>query len=74
MERTKYFGDITIQSKGDDDFRSFANVCDSKGKCWELRAYGKTVTEAAQNAWDRYLEDEKFWGDYGYVLHSKGKR
>ena len=69
MKKKKYFGDITVQSKDDkEDFRSFAHVRDSKGKWWELRGYGRTVGDAAQNAWARYMEDEKTWDCCGYTI------
>ena len=62
-----YFGDITIQSKDDiEDFRAYAHVRDSDGDWWELRGYGRTAGEAAQNAWDRYKKGEDHWDEYGY--------
>lgn len=62
------FVNITVQSKDDkEDFRAFAHVIDSDGDWWELRGYGKTAGEAAQNAWDRYKEGEENWAEYGYT-------
>jgi hypothetical protein len=43
----KYFGNIVIQQKSEDDFRSFAHVCDSIGQWWELRGYGKTPSDTS---------------------------
>ena len=64
----KYFGNIVVQSKDDlEDFRSFAHVQDEDGNWWELRGYGRTAGEAAQNAWNRYQEPTEEWEFFGYT-------
>jgi len=62
----KQFGAVVIQAT-DNNFCSFAHVTDDSGKTWELRGYGETIGEAADQAWNRFMEDEKRWTNYGFV-------
>lgn len=51
----KSFGQLIIQSKDDkEDWRSFVNFKDNKGKIMEHRGYGKNAQEAAIDALDKY--------------------
>jgi hypothetical protein len=71
------FLNIVIQCKFDEkdkDFRSFAHVMDSDGDTWELRGYGSTAAEAAQEAWKAYRTGEKFWDVYGYCIKRKRRK
>lgn len=60
-----HFLKIVIQSKGKitedsdkEDFRSFLQWADSEEMMvYELRGYGETPGEAADDAWSRYKED-----------------
>lgn len=68
----KYFGNIVIQEKCPIDFRSFAYARDEDDNQWELRGYGSTVAEAAQDAWNRYADYEN-WDVYGYIINDENK-
>lgn len=70
MKRT-YFGNIVVHCKLNDnsgDFRAFAHVRDSSGDWWELRGYGKTAGEAADDAWRLYKLPEDDWEYHGYTI------
>lgn len=64
-----HFLQIVIQSKGpitkdsrQEDFRSFLQFADSETmRVYELRGYGYTAGESADNAWRRYNEDPWFY-------------
>jgi hypothetical protein len=59
---------IVIQSKSDtEDFRAFCHCVDANGIKWELRGYGNTVSEAAEDAWNCYKDDTN-WESHGYVV------
>ena len=63
-----HFQNISIQSKDDDeDWRSFVHCTDVYGNRWELRGYGETAGEAADDGWKNYL-DKDDWDIYGYVI------
>lgn len=62
-----HFLNITIQCKGTDDFRSFLNWADSETmKLYQLRGYGSTPGEAADNAWSKYVDDRN-----SYIEHEE---
>jgi hypothetical protein len=57
---------MIIQSKDDkEDFRGFVYCVDDEGNHWELRSYGKSAQEAADNGWKRYLSDT--WSVFGCI-------
>lgn len=62
-----HFLSITVTQKGadvDKDWRAFLNWGDSETKtCYQLRGYGQTPGEAADDAWRRYKEDRDFYAD-----------
>jgi hypothetical protein len=64
----KHFYQIIIQSKYDiEDFRAFCHCVDTDGIKWELRGYGNTAGEAAEDAWNCYKDDTN-WDFHGYVV------
>lgn len=68
-KRRMTFQDIVIQSKDDkEDFRAFLHCKDSDGSSWEIRGYGSTAGQAADDAWERYQTGEDHWSCYGYVV------
>lgn len=63
------FQNIVIQSKDDrEDFRAFLHCTDTAGFAWELRGYGKTAGEAADDAWRKYKAGEDTWENTGVIL------
>ena len=56
------FLNITIQQKSTNDWRSFLSWADSSTMTrYELRGYGATPAEAADDAWNRYNEDRELY-------------
>ena len=65
------FQNMVIQSKDDkEDFRAFVHCTDENGDMWELRGYGKTAAEAAEYAWDAYVDGSYYWDVYGNIIKS----
>ena len=61
------FLNILIQSKSTNDFRSFLSFGDvEKNMVYEIRGYGKTAGEAADDAWNKYKTD-----CHSYVWHER---
>lgn len=65
-----HFLNITIQCKSNDDWRAFLHWADSSTMTrYELRGYGTTPAEAADDAWknyngehrELYITDEGLW-------------
>jgi hypothetical protein len=57
-----HFLNITIQSKASDDWRAFLDWADDSTMTrYQLRGYGSTPGEAADDAWKRYNEDRDFY-------------
>lgn len=57
-----HFLKITIQHKGDNDFRAFLDWADGDTMTvYQLRGYGDTPGKAADDAWTRYNEDRDFY-------------
>lgn len=57
-----HFINITIQSKGVDDWRAFLDWGDDKYMMrYQLRGYGATPGQAADDAWSKYTEDRDFY-------------
>ena len=62
-----HFLNITIQSKGVDDFRSFLDWADSDTMTrYQLRGYGDTPGKSADDAWTKYHEDRD-----SYISHEE---
>jgi hypothetical protein len=60
-----HFLRITIQEKGNNDFRAFLEWADRKTmSLYEIRGYGDTPGKAADNAYAEYIEDREFYSDY----------
>mgnify|MGYP006908381114 CR=1 FL=1 len=61
---------ITVQEKSrGEDYRAFAHVVDESGDQWELRGYGPSPGEAADDAFRAYLQED--WSVHGYVVTRK---
>lgn len=62
-----HFLNITITQKGadvDKDWRAFLDWVDSETMTrYQLRGYGETPGEAADDAWQRYNTDRDFFAD-----------
>lgn len=58
---------ITVQQKGadvDKDWRAFLDWADSETMTrYQLRGYGETPGEAADDAWQKYKTDRDFFVD-----------
>lgn len=53
---------ITIQQKSGDDWRAFLDWASSKTMLrYQLRGYGSTPGEAADDAWAKYNDDRDFY-------------
>lgn len=53
-----HFLNITVQCKGKDDFRAFLDWADDETMTrYQLRGYGESPGEAADDAWAKYNED-----------------
>ena len=64
--KSKRFVQVQVQEKGVDDWRGFCSAIDSDGCRWELRGYGKTVGEAASDAYQAFQKEEADWNIHGY--------
>ena len=57
-----HFLNITIQQKSNDDWRAFLHWADSSTMTrYELRGYGATPAEAANDAWKKYNDDRDLY-------------
>lgn len=57
-----HFLNITIQQKSDNDWRSFLDWADSTTMTrYQLRGYGSSPSEAADDAWTKYTQDRDFY-------------
>lgn len=57
-----HFLNITIQCKGPDDWRSFLDWADGETMVrYQLRGYGATPGDSADDAWAKYNEDRDFY-------------
>ncbi len=62
-----HFLSITIQSKSENDFRSFLDWADDKSMIrYQLRGYGDSPSAAANDAWVKYIEDRD-----SYITHEE---
>jgi hypothetical protein len=60
-----HFLDITIQCKGSNDFRAFLDWADDQLMMrYQLRGYGSTPGQAADDAWRRYTENRDSYIEY----------
>ena len=64
-----HFLHITIQEKGaGNDYRSFLDWADGDTMTvYQLRGYGCTPGEAADDAWKKYTEDKDFYIEDSWV-------
>ncbi len=59
-----HFNQITIQKKAHNDWRAFLNWSDSEMMMqYQLRGYGSTPGEAADDAYAKYTEDRDYYVD-----------
>jgi len=57
-----HFLNIVVQRKSMDDWRAFLYWSDSSTMTrYEIRGYGATPAEAADDAWNRYNEDRELY-------------
>jgi nitrogen regulatory protein PII len=57
-----HFLQIEVQSKSSDDWRSFLQYADDETMTvYEIRGYGSTPGQAADDAMRRYQEDPEFY-------------
>ena len=63
-----YFGSIILQAKDEASaWRAFVVCRDEQGGQWELRGYGGTPAEAAEQAWARF-QDRNAWAKFGRAI------
>jgi hypothetical protein len=64
----KTFLGITINEKGQGDYRAFLEWGDSStGTLYHIRGYGDTPGKAADDAYARWLEDPEVYAEYSEV-------
>jgi hypothetical protein len=57
-----HFNQIAIQKKSENDWRAFLNWSDSETMMqYQLRGYGSTPGEAADDAYAKYNEDRDYY-------------
>lgn len=57
-----HFNQIAIQKKAENDWRAFLNWSDSEAMIqYQLRGYGSTPGEAADDAYAKYNEDRDYY-------------
>lgn len=64
----KHFLGITINEKGQEDYRAFLEWGDSKTMLrYQIRGYGDTPGKAADLAYVRWLEDPEYYSEHQMI-------